>query len=132
MIRIAVIALALCACGHAKKPAARPPAFDTAALAAEIEAEQTELATIIHRDQQDCPALATNLRSLFVRMSASFERARDAQKDPDLAKRLTADLKRYDAAAAAREQQMEADLTVDSPCMRDQAVRDVLMTMPTL
>lgn len=131
MIRAAALVIALAACGHAK-PARQPPAFDTAALAAEIEAEQADLATIIHRDREDCPALAANLKALFVRMSASFARARDAQKDPEVAKRLTSDLKRYDAAAAAREKAMDADLTVDSPCVRDPAVRDVLMTMPTL
>jgi hypothetical protein len=129
--RIAAVVLALAACAHAK-PAPQPPAFDTAALAAEIEAEQAELAAIIHRDREDCPALTANLKALFTRMSASFARARDAEKDPDVAQRLTADLKRYDAAAAAREKAMEADLTVDSPCMREPAVRDVLMTMPTL
>jgi hypothetical protein len=131
VIRAAVIALALAACGHAK-PAPQPPAFDTAALAAEIDAEQADLAMIIHRDREDCPALAANLKALFARMSASFARARDAQRDPEVAKRLTSDLKRYDAAAAARERAMEADLTVDSPCVRDPSVRAVLMTMPTL
>ena len=76
--------------------------------------------------------LATNLRTLFARMSASFTRARELQQDPAVAKQLTTDLKRYDARAAERNAAMDADLTVDAPCIRDPAVRDVLMTMPTL
>lgn len=131
MIRRGFLALGLVACAHAK-PTPQPPAIDTAALAAELDAEQAELATILHRDRADCRALATNLRALFARMTTSFSRARDVQKDPDVAKRLTADLKRYDDAAAARAKAMDADLTVDAPCVRDPAVRDVLMTMPTL
>lgn len=130
MKRLSVVLLV--ACGGTKPAPQGPPRVDTAGLAAEIDAEQAELATILHRDRADCAALATNLRSLFPRMTASFQRARDAQKDPAVAKRLTTDLKRYDAAAAERARAMDADLTPDSPCIHDAAVRDALMAMPTL
>ncbi|MBL0219956.1 MAG: hypothetical protein IPQ07_39580 [Myxococcales bacterium] len=129
MIRWAVVGLI--ACGG-PKPAPQAPHVDTAGFAAELDAEQSELALILHRDRADCPVLATNLRTLFARMRASFTRARELQQDPAVAKQLTTDLKRYDARAAERNAAMDADLTVDAPCIRDPAVRDVLMTMPTL
>lgn len=127
-LRILVLA-ALVACGGGK-PAPKRPAVDTASLAAEIDAEQAELATILHRDREACAALASNLRDLFARMTASFRRAKDLQQDPEIAKQLTAEMKRYDAAAAQRAAAIDAD--VNGPCIRDPAVRDVLMTMPTL
>lgn len=129
-----VLALALLvACGHPAKPTPpEKPTVDTAALAAELDAQQAELALVLHRDRAACPALAANLRALFARMETTMARARDAQRDPEVAKALTSDLKRYDAAAAERSTRMEAELTPDAPCIRDQAVRDALMTMPTL
>jgi hypothetical protein len=132
VIRAAAILVVAAACAHHSAPPPAKPAIDTAAIAAEIEAEQADLAAILHRDRADCPALAADLKALFARMTASFARARDAQRDPETARGLTTDMKRYDAAAAARARAMEADLTVDAPCVRDPAVRDVLMAMPTL
>ena len=127
LILCAVIALV--ACGRSK-PAPQKPTVDTASLAAEIDAEQADLAMILHRDREDCGALATNLRSLFSKMTASFARAKDLQKDPAVAKQLTGDMKRYDAAAAQRAAAIDAE--VDGPCVHETAVREVLMTMPTL
>ena len=129
MIRCGLVLLL--ACGGAQH-ASEPPKVDTAALAAELDAEAAALATILHRDRADCPALATNLRALFARMTATFRRARDVQQDPEVAKRLTADLQRYDAVTRTRTAAMDADLTPDAPCVRDPGVRAVLMTMPTL
>lgn len=128
---LALLAL-LVACGHAKPAPATPPKVDTAALAAELDAQQAELALVLHRDRAECAALAANLKALFARMSATMTRAREATKDPAVAKALTTDLKRYDAAAAQRGAQMDADVTPDAPCIHDQAVRDTLVTMPTL
>ncbi len=119
----------LVACGG-RPPAPQRPVADTASLAAEIDAQQADLALVLHRDRADCPVLATNLRALFARMTASFARAKDLQKDPAVAKQLTTDMKRYDAAAAQRTAAIDAE--VDGPCVHDTAVRDVLMTMPTL
>ncbi len=128
-MQLIALALALlAACGH--PPAPQRPAVDTASLAAEIDAEQAELVTILHRDREACAALATNLRALFDRMTTSFARAKELQKDPALAKQLTADMKRYDAAAAGRAPALDAE--VRGPCIPDPAVREVLMTMPTL
>jgi hypothetical protein len=127
LILCAVIALA--ACGGTR-PAPHKPAVDTASLAAEIDAEQADLAMILQRDRADCAALASNLRTLFARMTASFTRAKDLQNDPAIAKQLTTDMKRYDAAAARRAAAIDAE--VDGPCVHETAVRDVLMTMPTL
>jgi len=124
---ILVLAL-LVACGP--KPAPQPPKVDTASLAAEIDAEQADLVTILHRHRADCAALAANLKALFAKMSASFARAKELQKDVAIAKQLTSDMKHYDAAAAARAPALDAE--VNGPCVRDPAVRDVLMTMPTL
>ncbi len=120
------------ACGS--KPAAKPPAptVDTSALAAELDAEQSELALILHRDRAACPDLAAHLKPLFVRMRVTFARAKQLQQDPALAKQLTTDLEHYDAVAANRTAAMNADLTPDSPCVRDAAVVELLMTMPTL
>lgn len=121
--------LILAACGGTK-PAPQKPTVDTASIAAEIDAEQADLATVLHRDREDCAALATNLRTLFAKMTASFARAKDLQKDPAVAKQLTTDMNHYDAAAARRAAAIDAE--VDGPCVHDTAVRDVLMTMPTL
>ena len=129
VIRWALVLLV--ACGG-PRPAPQQPKVDTAAFAAELDAEHGELAVILHRDRADCPALASNLRALFARMAASFQHARELQKDPEVAKQLTTDLKRYDAAVAQRSAAIDADLTPDAPCLHDPAVRDVLMTMPTL
>jgi hypothetical protein len=128
-VRIALVAM-LAACGggqHADKPR-----VDTAGIAAEIDREQSELALILHRDRADCPALAANLRSLFPRLSAALQRAKDAQRDPEIAKQLTTDLRRYDADARQRDAAMEADVTPDAPCIHDAAVRAALMAMPTM
>ena len=122
-------ALLLAACGG-NKPAPKQPVVDTAPLAAEIDAEQADLALILHRDRENCVALAENLRTLFAKMTASFTRAKELQKDPAVAKQLTTDMKRYDAVAAQRAAAIDAE--VDGPCLHDTAVRDVLMTMPTL
>ncbi len=125
------VVVGLLACGG-PRPASKAPQVDTVAFAAELDAAQSELALILHRDRANCPALASNLRTLFARMTASFTHARELQQDPAVAKQLTSDLKRYDARAAERTAAMDADLTIDAPCIRDPAVRDVLMTMPTL
>ncbi len=128
-----MVCVLLVGCGGGKPPS-RPPAptVDTAAIAAELDTEQAEIALILHRDRGNCPELAANLTRLFDRMRITFARAREVQKDPALAKQLTSDLKRYDAVAAERTAMINADLTPDSPCVRDRAVVDVLMTMPTL
>ena len=130
---LVLAALVLAACGS-PKPAPPPPkpTLDTAALAAELDAQQAELALVLSRDRADCAVLATNLTALFGRMDITLARAREAQKDPELAKALTSDLKRYDATAAERAARMEAELTPDAPCIRDPGVRDALMNMPTL
>ncbi len=123
----------LVACGGGK-PAVTPPAptVDTAALAAELDAEQSELALILHHDRDRCPDMAARMKLLWHRMRTTFARAHELQNDPALAKQLTTDLKRYDAVAATRTQRMNADLTTAAPCVRDPAVVDALMTMPTL
>ncbi len=126
---IRFVVLSFVACGGSAPPPQRP-SVDTAALAAEIDAEHADLAMILHRDREHCPALAASLRTLFAKMGASFARAKELQKDPAVAKQLTTDMKRYDAAAARRAAAIDAD--VDGPCVHDTAVRDVLMTMPTL
>lgn len=123
------VVLALAACGGSR-PTPKQPAVDTASLAAEIDAEQAELVTILQRDRADCAALATSLRTLFAKMTTSFARAKELQADPAVARQLTSDMKRYDAAAARRTAAIDAE--VEGPCVRDAAVRDVLMTMPTL
>lgn len=132
-MRAACLAL-LVACAPSRPAPAPPgkPAVDTAALAAELDAQQAELALVLHRDRADCPTLASHLRDLFTRMAATMRRAREAQQDPEVAKALTADLGRYDAAAAERGARMEAELTPDAPCLRDPGVRDALLNMPTL
>lgn len=130
MTRLALVLLV--ACGHASPKQPAKPAADTAALAAELDAQQAELALVLHRDRADCPALAANLKALFSRMTITMNRARELQNDPEVAKALTSDLRRYDAAAAERAAQMEAEVTPDAPCIHDPGVRDALMNMPTL
>lgn len=126
----AVALIGLAACGP--KPAPAKPKVDTRSLAAELDSEMAAVAEIIHRDRADCRALATELRAVFVRMERSIARARELQQDPALAKQLTSDMKAYDKVAGPRSAQIDADLTQDSPCVRDPAVREVLMSMPTL
>ncbi|MDB4963739.1 MAG: hypothetical protein JWP01_3738 [Myxococcales bacterium] len=130
MRRFTLAALFVIACGP--KPAPQKPTIDTRALAAELAAQMTEVAAIVHRHRTDCPKLASELRLLFVRMSASLDRAREAQQDPVVAKQLTTDMRAYDEASTNAVSSIEADFTVDSQCARDPQVRDVLQSMPTL
>lgn len=130
MIRALVLAAAT-ACGGAK-PAPQPPRVDTRALAAELDAQMGEVAAIIRTRKNECPRMASELRAVFARMMVSLDRAREAQKDPAVAKQLTTDMRAYDAVSAQRVAAIEADFTIDATCARDPAVRDALQTMPTL
>lgn len=129
MLRVGLVLLF--ACGGAK-PAPQKPKVDTRALAAELDAQMAEVAAVIHNLHTDCPRMASELRAVFARMTASLERARQAQQDPAVAKQLTTDMRSYDEASARRVTAIDADFTVDATCARDPAVRDVLQTMPTL
>jgi hypothetical protein len=132
MTRLSACALVVAvACGGAQRPSP-PPKIDTAALAAELDTEMSEVAQIIHTHREQCPQLASELLRVFKRMRASIDRAHEAQQDPELAKALTAQMRTYDGLAAQRTAQIDADLTPDSPCVRDPHVREVLMSMPTL
>jgi hypothetical protein len=101
-------------------------------LAAELDREAAEVARIVHDLRGDCPRMASELRAVFARMTASFDRARTAQRDPELAKELTAHMRAYDDASKQRDAAIEADLAADSTCLRDPAVRDTMLAMPTL
>jgi len=129
-MRLALILLLL-GCGGAK-PAPRPPVVDTAAIAAELDAQLGEVATIVHTRRNDCPRLASELRGVFARMKVTIERAREIQKDPTLAKQLTTDMRAYDEVTAKRVDSISEDFTVDTTCARDPDVRDALQSMPTL
>lgn len=129
MIRVALVLLI--ACGGAK-PAPQPPKVDTRALAAELDAQMTEVAAIVHSRGDDCARMASELRAVFARMTISLDRARQAQQDPEVATQLTTDMRAYDEVSAKRVAAIEADFTVDATCARDPAVRDALQTMPTL
>ena len=129
MIRVALVLLI--ACGGAK-PAPQPPKVDTRALAAELDAQMTEVAAIVHNRGDDCARMASELRAVFARMTISLDRARQAQQDPEVATQLTTDMRAYDEVSAKRVAAIEADFTVDATCARDPAVRDALQTMPTL
>src|SRR5262245_411724 len=96
----------LVACGGTQKP--RSPGMPE--LAAEIDAENADVARIVHDLRTDCPRMATELKATFARMSASFDRARAAQKDPALAKELTTYLRTYDDEVKKRTAAIEADL----------------------
>lgn len=131
LIRAAMIATLVIACGGAK-PAPQPPKVDTRALAAELDAQMGEVASIVHTRRDDCPGMASELRAVFERMKTSIGRAREVQKDPELAKQLTTDMRAYDQVSADRVAAIDADFTVNSTCARDPAVRDALQSMPTL
>ncbi len=124
-----LVMLVATACGGAQKP--RSPA-GMKELAAEIDAESAELARIIHDLRGDCPQMAAELKVLFARMRQSFERAHDAQKDPALAKELTAHLRAYDEIGKQRDAAMDRDLTENPACTHDRAVREQMLVMPTL
>lgn len=123
-----VVLCILVACGGSQ----RPRSTGMKELAAEIDAEAAELARIVHELRGDCPRMAAEMKALFARMSASFDRARAAQKDPALAKELTTHLRAYDDISKQRDAAIEADLAENATCVRDPAVRDTMMTMPTL
>lgn len=129
--RLACALMIAAACGGAQRPASKPT-IDTAALAAELDQHMEQVAQIIHVHVANCPKLASELRVVFAKLRDSIGRAREAQKDPELAKSLTAQMRAYDGIAAQRSAQIDADLTPDSRCVRDPVVREVLMSMPTL
>lgn len=125
-----VLAFAV-ACGGTT-PVRQPPKVDTRALAAELDAQLGEVAAIIHTRRDDCARMAAELRAVFGRMRVRIDRAREVQKDPELAKQLTTDMRAYDKVSADRVAAIEADFTVDATCARAPAVRDALQAMPTL
>ena len=129
-MRALIVLLVVTACGGAQ----HPKSSGMRELAAEMDAEMAEVARIVHAEagRRQCAAMATQLRAVFARMARSIERAHTAQQDPALAKELTTEMRRYDAASQQRVAQIEQDFTVDATCAADPAVRDVLMTMPTL
>lgn len=129
-MRVALIVLVL-GCGGAK-PTPQPPKVDTASLAAELDAQLGEVASILHTRRDDCPRLASELRDVFERMKASIARAREVQKNPALAKQLTTDMRAFDQVTAQRVAAIEANFTVDATCARDPVVRETLQSMPTL
>lgn len=127
-MRLLIALGVLVACGGPQ----RPRSTGMPELAAEIDAESAEVARIIHDLRGDCPRMARDLRAVFVRMRASFDRARAAQKDPALAKELTTYLKSYDADAKARDAAIDSDLAANPTCVRDPVVRETMLGMPTL
>lgn len=127
----ALVLVAALGCGGSQRPAGPPP-FDAEALATELATEMAELAAIVHTHRADCPRMAAAMRALFPRMEASLERARQAQKDPERARQLTSAMRTYDQRTAEHMASIEADFTADSTCARDERVREVLSTMPTL
>ena len=126
----------LVACGGATRtPAPAPPpspAAELKALAAELDAQLTEVTTIVRVRRDDCGRMASELRAVFARMERSLARARAAQEDPERARLLTTELRAYDEASAQRDAQLERDFTPDARCARDPEVQQVLMSMPTL
>jgi len=127
-MRALVVLAALAACGGGQ----HPRSTGMRELAAEMDAEMAEVVRIVHDLRADCPAMATQLRAVFVRMKVSVDRAHLAQQDPALATELTTEMRRYDNASKRRMAQIESDFTVNATCAADPEVRDALMTMPTL
>ncbi|HEY4058033.1 MAG TPA: hypothetical protein VGM39_15570 [Kofleriaceae bacterium] len=123
------VLLLVAACGGAQKPT---PPSEMKQLAAQLDADVAEVVRIVHEDRAACPALAAALETQFAKMQPTIDRAHAVQKDPTLAKELTTEMHAYDAKAAAYAKSIERDFTVDAPCARDTAVRDVIVTMPTL
>ncbi|MDX2094081.1 MAG: hypothetical protein SFX73_39990 [Kofleriaceae bacterium] len=130
MTRLVLVLLVACG-GKQPAPEGSPP-FDAPALAAELDGELAEVARILHDHREDCPRMASELRAVFARMTASLARAREAQQDPERARQLTTAMRTYDAAAGARMQQIEADFSVDAPCANDANVRSTMLSMPSL
>lgn len=135
---LATLALAFTiGCRAAPPPRSSPPepsptTLEPYALAAELDGQLAELAAIVHAHRADCPRLAAELRALFARMATTVQRARDAERDPELARQLTAALRTYDESAAARTTSIEADFAADPSCTYDPEVRKVLESMPIL
>jgi len=130
-------ALALAGCGAAAPTTPSPPdegaaRVDPHALAAELDQQLAELATIVRAHRGDCPRLAAELRALFTRMAITVQRARDAERDPELARQLTSAMRAYDRSSAERTAAIEADFAADPSCTSDPDVREVLESMPIL
>lgn len=127
MFKLSLLVL-LTACGGTQ----HPRSSGMKELAAEIDAELAEVAKIIHDRRADCPRMAAEMKTLFVRMRVTIDRANEAQKDPALAKELTTEMRAYDDIAKKRDAAIDADLAENSTCVSDPTVRDTMMTMPTI
>lgn len=128
--RVRELALcALVACGGARPVAKPPPPLDPAKIAAAMHDRMTEMAELTHRLRDACPTMASELRALFARMQLTVDDATRASNDPALAKQLTAELRRYDESDRDLSAAISGDLAA---CKDDGAVRDVMVTMPTL
>ncbi|MGN6103827.1 MAG: hypothetical protein ACTHU0_01865 [Kofleriaceae bacterium] len=127
MRALAVVALA--ACGSPRPGPAAPRPLDPAELARELHAEMTEMAAITDRLRVDCPRMAGELRALFARMRTSVDRAHELARDSEQARRLTTELRAYDAETQGLTERISTHLVA---CKDDPAVRDAMSTMPTL
>lgn len=121
--------LVLVACGGTQKP--KPPS-EMKQLAAQLDADVAEVVRIVHDNRTDCPALAASLKKQFAVMKPTIDRAHQVQTDPTRAKELTTEMHAYDDKAASYGKSIERDFTVDAPCAHDAAVREAIVTMPTL
>ncbi|HEY4179966.1 MAG TPA: hypothetical protein VGM90_24155 [Kofleriaceae bacterium] len=129
MRRTSSLLVVLAACGGQQKPA---PPSEMKQLAAQLDADVAAVVRIVHDNRSDCPALAAALKKQFALMQPAIDRAHRVQSDPARAKELTTEMHAYDAKAAEYGKSIERDFTVDAPCARDAAVREVMVTMPTL
>jgi len=120
---------ALVACGGAKPAAKQPQPLDPKRIAADLHERMTEMAEITHRLRGACPQMASELRALFARMQVTIDDAKLAGQDPALAKQVTSAVREYDQSDRDLEGAISADL---GACKDDPAVREVMVTMPTL
>jgi hypothetical protein len=130
-----IAALALAACGGTSHPAPPPPPpeFDAKRLAAQLDAVMGELETTSRTYEKDCAKMVAELARVEDRARGPIEHAHAAQRDPDHAKQLTAELRAYNEAAAGRSELIAMRLAI---CFKQHGelqhdVQRVVDSMPT-
>jgi hypothetical protein len=134
-MRSVIFLALLAACGGKTSPARapEPPPFDAKQLAARLDAIMTEIETTSRTYEHDCVKMVGELARIEDRARAPIDEAREARKDPEHARQLTAELRTYNEAAAGRSDVIAMRLAI---CWKQHGelhddVQRVVDSMPT-
>ena len=135
MRSVILLASVVAACGGKAAPARppQPPPFDAKQLAARLDAVMAEIEATSRTYEHDCVRMVGELARIEDRARGPIDEAREARKDPEHARQLTAELRTYNDAAAGRSDVIAMRLAI---CWKQHGelhddVQRVVDSMPT-